>query len=176
MALSIYDVTIPALLRGFANLSAVLAKAEADARATGLDPNVYLQARLAPDMLPLTGQVQRASDTAKGCVVRLGAVEAVSFPDTEATFPELQARIAKTVDLLRGVKPRDLEAAEDRKVEMKFGDRTVVLDGGGYVTGFVLPNFYFHVTTAYDLLRHKGLKIGKADYIGLDGLEARAEA
>ena len=176
MALSIYDVTIPALIRGFNNLSAILAKAEADAMATGIDPNVYLQARLAPDMFPLTAQVQRASDTAKGCVVRLGAVEPVSFADTETTFPELEERIAKTVSLLRGVKAADLEGAAEHRVEMKFGERTIVLDGRSYVTGFVLPNFYFHIATAYDLLRHKGLKIGKADYIGLDGLEAKSEA
>ena len=127
-------------------------------------------------MFPLTGQVQRASDTAKGCVVRLGAVSAVSFADTETTFPELEERLAKTVSLLRGVKVADLEGAAERRVEMKFGERTIILDGSSYVTGFVLPNFYFHVATAYDLLRYKGLKIGKADYIGMDGLEAKAEA
>ncbi|MGA2637614.1 DUF1993 domain-containing protein [Methylocella sp.] len=166
MPLSMYDVTVPAFLRAFANLSAILAKAEAHAKATGLDPNVYLQARLASDMLPLTGQIQRAGDTAKGCVVRLGAVENVSFPDTEANFAELDARIAKTADLLRGASASRLNDAEHRKVEMKFRDRTVTFDGRDYVAFYALPNFYFHVTTAYDLLRHKGLEIGKADFIG----------
>ncbi len=167
MPLSLYDITVPAFLRGFANLSAILAKAEAHAKAAELDPAVFLEARLAPDMLPLTGQIQRASDTAKGCVVRLGAVESVSFPDNEASFADLEARIARTVELLRRASASRLDDAERRKVEMKFGARTVTFEGRDYVTSFVLPNFYFHVTTAYDLLRHKGLEIGKADYIGL---------
>ena len=115
-------------------------------------------------MLPLTGQIQRASDTAKGCVVRLGAVEPASFPDTEASFEELQARIGKTVELLRRASVSRLDDAERRKVELKFRDHAVTFEGRDYVTLFVLPNFYFHVTTAYDLLRHKGLEIGKADY------------
>jgi hypothetical protein len=174
--LSLYDITVPAFLRAFANLSAILAKAEAHARATGLDPNVYLEARLAPDMYPLTGQIQRASDTAKGCVVRLGAVVAASFPDTEASFAELEARIGKTVDLLRHAAASALNAAEDRKVELKLRQGTVTFDGRRYVTDFVLPNFYFHVATAYDLLRHNGLEIGKADYLGLERLEATTRA
>lgn len=166
MPLSIYEITVPAFIRGFAGLSAILARADADAKASGGDPAVYLEARLAPDMFPLTGQVQRASDTAKNCLVRLGAIEPVSLPDTETTFPELQARIAKTTALLREVGPDRLDGAEDREVELKFGERAIAFDGRGYVTGFVLPNFYFHITTAYDLLRYKGLKIGKLDYIG----------
>ncbi len=166
MPLSIYEITVPAFVRAFANLSAILKKAEAHATATGLDPNVYLEARLAPDMLPLTGQVQRASDTAKGCVIRLTQIENVAFPDTETSFSELQARIAATVELVNGISQSQLEGAEDREVELKFPDRTVTFMGRNYVTGFVLPNFYFHVTTAYDLLRHKGLAIGKADYLG----------
>ena len=118
-------------------------------------------------MLPLTGQVQRASDTAKGCVIRLTQIENVAFPDTETSFSELQARIAATVELVNGISQSlKLEGAEDREVELKFPDRTVTFMGRNYVTGFVLPNFHFHVTTAYDLLRHKGLAIGKADYLG----------
>lgn len=166
MSFSIYDITVPAFLRGFANLSAILTKAEAHAAATGLDPKIYLDARLAPDMLPLTGQVQRASDTAKGCVVRLGAIENVSLPDTETNFPELQARIAATVALLKGISPSQLDGAEDRKVELKMRDRTVTFGGRDYATDFALPNFYFHIVTAYDVLRHKGLEIGKRDYLG----------
>jgi hypothetical protein len=166
MPFSMYDITVPAFLRGFANLSAILAKAEAHAEATGLDPKTYLDARLAPDMLPLTGQVQRASDAAKGCVVRLGAIENVSLPDTETSFPELQARIAATVTLLKAISPSQLDGAEDRKVELKLRDQTVTFDGRSYATGFALPNFYFHIVTAYDVLRHKGLEIGKRDYLG----------
>lgn len=167
MPLSLYDITVPAFIRAFTNLSAILAKAEAHAEAGGLDPQIYLEARLAPDMFPLTGQVQRASDTAKGCVIRLGAVGSVSFPDTETSFAELQARIAATVDLLRGISPNQLEGAEDRAVELQLGGgRAVTFKGRYFVTRFVLPNFYFHITTAYDLLRYKGLAIGKLDYLG----------
>jgi uncharacterized protein len=166
MPLSIHEITVPVFVRAFANLSAILKKAEAHAKATGLDPKVYLEARLAPDMLPLTGQVQRASDTAKGCVVRLAQIENVVLPDTETSFTELQARIAATVEVLNRISPSQLEGAEDRKVELKLPDRTLTFNGRSYVIGFVVPNFYFHVTTAYDLLRHKGLEIGKADYLG----------
>jgi uncharacterized protein len=166
MPLSIHEITIPAFVRAFANLSAILKKAEAHATGTGLDPNVYLEARLAPDMLPLTGQVQRASDTAKGCVVRLAQIENVVFPDTETRFSELQARIASTVEVLNRISSNQLEGAEDREVELKLPDRTLTFTGRSYVIGFVLPNFYFHVATAYDLLRNKGLEIGKADYLG----------
>lgn len=163
MPFSMYDITIPAFTRAFGSLSAILKKAEAHA---GADPRVFLDARLAPDMLPLTGQIQRATDTAKGCVVRLGAIENVIFPDTETSFPELAARIISTVELLNAIPADALDGAEDRKVEMKMRDGTVTFTGRNYVTGFVLPNFYFHVTTAYDLLRHKGLEIGKRDYLG----------
>jgi uncharacterized protein len=166
MSFSMYDITVPAFLRGFASLSAILVKADAHAAATGLDPKIYLDARLAPDMLALTGQVQRASDTAKGCVVRLGAIENVSLPDTETTFPELQARIAATVALLKGISPSQLDGSEDRKVELKMRDRTVTFGGRSYAADFALPNFYFHIVTAYDVLRHKGLEISKRDYLG----------
>lgn len=166
MPFSMYDVTVPAFLRGFANLSAILAKAETHAAATGLDPKNYLDARLAPDMLPLTAQVQRASDAAKGCVVRLGAIENVSMPDTETNFAELQARIAATVALLKGIAPSQLDGSENRNVELKLRNETVVFDGARYALGFALPNFCFHVVTAYDVLRHKGLEIGKRDYLG----------
>ncbi|MEJ0095851.1 MAG: DUF1993 domain-containing protein [Methylocella sp.] len=166
MSLSIYEVTVPAFIRGFTNLAAILAKAEAHAKATGLDPKTFLEARLAPDMAPLTAQVQRASDIAKGCMVRLSVIENVSLPDTETSFPELKTRIDATVGLLRPISAKQLEGAEDRRVDFKMRDRPVSLDGRSFVIDFVLPNFYFHVTTAYGLLRHKGLEIGKTDYLG----------
>ncbi len=169
MPLSIYDVTVPLFLRAFGNISTIPTKAETHAKAAGLDPNEYLEARLAPDMLPLTAQIQRASDTAKGCVVRLGAVENVSFPDTETTFAELQARIAGTVEILRRVTPANLDGVEERQVELPRRNGTTIFTGRDYVTLFVLPNFYFHITTAYDVLRHKGLEIGKLDYLGALG-------
>ncbi len=166
MTISMYDVTVPAFVRAFSNLSALLAKAEAHAQAQGLDPNTFLDARLAPDMGSLIFQIQRASDTAKGCVVRLGAAENASFPDTETSFSDLVARISATLALLGKVDRGALDGAETRQVELKLRDRTVTFAGLAYVTEFVLPNFYFHVATAYDLLRHKGLQIGKSDYLG----------
>lgn len=167
MPITLYDFTAPVFIHAFSGLAAMLAKADAHAAAHGLDPDHFLAARLAPDMLPLTGQVQRASDTAKGCVVRLGAAAPASFPDTEKSFAELQARIAATVDLLKGVERAALDGAETCTVELQMRDRTVTFDGLGYVARFALPNFYFHVTTAYDLMRHKGLAIGKADFLSL---------
>jgi hypothetical protein len=166
MSLSIYEVTVPSFIRAFDNLSAILAKAEAHAKTTRLDPKVFLEARFAPDMGPLPYQVQRASDTAKGCMVRLGVIENVTFADTETSFPELNARIDATVNLLSKITASQLTGAEDRRVEMKMSNRLVSFDGRSYVLRYALPNFYFHVTTAYDLLRHKGLEISKVDYWG----------
>jgi hypothetical protein len=117
-------------------------------------------------MHPFTRQIQIASDSAKGAGARLSGGEAPSFPDTETTFPELQARIAKTIDFLKSVDPSKLAGAENRNVELKTPNRTFNLTGAQFITGFALPNFFFHVTTAYGLLRHKGIEIGKMDYLG----------
>ena len=166
MALSMYDVSIPAFIRALSNLSAILEKGAAHAQAQGMDPADLIQTRLIADMDALPAQVQRASDAAKGCVARLAGVDIPSYADTETTFPELQARIAKTVDYLKSIRPEQLEGSETRVVELKLRQGTITFDGKSYLLGFALPNFYFHVTTAYDILRHKGVQIGKTDYLG----------
>ena len=166
MATQLYDLTVPVFLRGFHAMSGFLAKGEAYAAEKGIDPAELLGARLIEDMGPLTSQVQRASDAAKFTVVRIGGVENVAMADEEASFTDLQARIAKTVAFLEAV-PRDaIDGKEEAKVELKLPNRTMEFTGQVYVLGFVLPNFYFHVTTAYALLRHKGVPIGKMDYLG----------
>lgn len=166
MALSMYEVSIPAFIRALNNLSAILEKGAAHAQAQGMDPADLIQTRLIADMDTLANQVQRASDAAKGCAARLAGIDVPSFADTEATFPELQERIAKTVDFLKSVRPEQLEGSEARSIELKLRQGAITFDGKSYLLGFALPNFYFHITTAYDILRHKGVQIGKMDYLG----------
>ncbi len=166
MTFSIYDASVPPMIRMFDNLSKILDKAVAQAKSEDKDPNTLLEARLAPDMHPLTRQIQIASDSAKGCAARLAGVEPPSFPDTEQSFPELQARIARTIEYLKSIKPEQLAGAETRTVTLKTPQRTLEFSGRDFLTQFALPNFYFHVTTAYGLLRHKGIAIGKMDYLG----------
>ncbi|MBM6593953.1 DUF1993 domain-containing protein [Microvirga pudoricolor] len=165
MPLSMHQASIPVFVRGLTVLSGLLRKGEAHARENGLDPADLIGARLAPDMLPLSGQVQRASDTSKLSGVRLSGVAAPSFPDTETTFPELQERIAKTVAYLDSIPPDALDGSEGRSVELSFGSRKPTFRGDSYLLTFALPNFYFHVTTAHGILRHKGVKVGKADFL-----------
>ena len=161
MSLSMYQASIPLLVRGLGNLSAVLKKGEAHPDATGL-----VEARLAPDMFTLAGQIQRASDTAKGCAARLAGIDNPSFADTETTFAQLQERIAKTVDFLQGVKREQIDGTEDKPISFKAGPYMLNFTGASYLATFVVPNFFFHVTTAYDILRHKGVAVGKMDYLG----------
>jgi len=166
MSLSIYDVSVPVLVRGLTIAARYLDKAEAHAKEHGIDPAVLINARLFPDMAPLSGQIQRASDTSKSMIGRLTGAEVPSFPDTETTFAELKARVAKTVALLEAVTPPQLEGSEDKQIEIKLRAGPVILTGKQYVLSFVLPNFFFHVTTLHDILRHSGVKIGKIDYLG----------
>lgn len=166
MSISIYEVTVPALVRGLGILSIYLDKAAAFAADNGIDPTVLVNARLAPDMQPLAGQVQRASDTAKGSVTRLTGAVAPAFADTETTIEQLKERIANTVAFLNSVTEDQYAGAEERTVELKFRTSAITLTGKAYALSFLLPNFYFHVTTAHDILRHNGVKIGKLDYIG----------
>ncbi|MBV8536110.1 MAG: DUF1993 domain-containing protein [Alphaproteobacteria bacterium] len=166
MALNMHDASIGVLVRGFTALSKILDKAAAHAEAKKVDPAVFLQARLFPDMFPLIRQVQIASDTAKGAGARLAQVDVPSYADTEATFAELQARIAKTVAFLRGLDATRFAGSEDRSITLKL-DRERTFSGRDYLLGFVLPNFFFHVTTAYAILRHNGVEIGKLDYLVL---------
>jgi uncharacterized protein len=166
MPFSIYEASIPPMIRGLGNLSKIIDKAVAQAKADNIPLASLLEARLAPDMIPFTGQIQIASDTAKGCAARLAGIEAPAMADTETTFPELQARIARTIDFLKSVGADKLAGAEDRTVVLKFPNGEMKFSGKDYLTGFALPNFYFHLTTAYGLLRHKGVAIGKMDYLG----------
>jgi hypothetical protein len=166
MSLSMYDVSIPPMIRSLESLSKIMTKAVAQAKDEHIELSTLLDARLAPDMYPFTRQIQIASDAVKGAAARLAAVEPPSFPDTETTFPELQARIAKTVDFLKSIKREQIDGAETRTVVMKFPSGDMKFTGLELLNNFALPNFYFHVTTAYGLLRHKGIKIGKMDYLG----------
>ena len=166
MSLSLYQASVPVFVRMFGNLSAILDKAAAYAEARKIDPAVLLNARLAPDMHPLTRQIQIASDAAKGCAARLAGVEVPSFADSESTFAELQARITKTLAFIDGLTPAQIDSGEGREVVLKVPGAELKFKGEDYLLHFVLPNFYFHITTAYAILRHNGLDIGKMDYLG----------
>ncbi|MCY1269191.1 hypothetical protein D9M68_203690 [compost metagenome] len=166
MSLSVYETSVPVFIRMLGNLSAILAKAAAHAKAKSIDPAVLVNARLAPDMLPLARQVQIASDSAKGCAARLAGIDIPVYPDDETTFDELQARIARTIRFLEGIKAEQLDGSETRTIQLKLRNREVTFSGRDFLLGFATPNFYFHVTTAYDILRHNGVEIGKMDYLG----------
>ncbi|HEY8519647.1 MAG TPA: DUF1993 domain-containing protein [Gammaproteobacteria bacterium] len=165
MAIDVYDqlVTFSAML---GNLDKILSKAEADAEARKIDPQVFLHGRLAPDMLPFTRQIQIMSDQAKGSASRLAGREPPKWADDEQTFADLHARIAKTIDYLKTFGRDDFGGWETRDVELKFPNGTLSFEGKDYFLGFVIPNFYFHYTTAYLILRHNGVQIGKRDYLG----------
>src|SRR6202011_5405158 len=166
MSISMYDVSIPVLTRGLTNLSAILDKAAAHAAAKKFDSVVLAQARLFPDMYPLARQVQIACDTAKGAAARLAGIEVPRHEDTEVTFAELKTRIAKTLDVLKSVTAAQLKDSESRAIEIKFPNGSWKFTGIGYLTDFVLPNFFFHVSMVYALLRKNGIEIGKGDYLG----------
>lgn len=166
MATSLYDLTVPVFVHALGSLSAFLEKGRADAVARGFDPQNLLSCRLYPDMAALAYQVQRCSDTAKGAVIRLSGMENVAFEDNEVTFDDLQARIAKTVDLLKSVRREEIDGQEEKTVVLNFPNATLNFTGRDYVLGFAMPNFYFHMTTAYALLRHQGVPVGKRDFMG----------
>ena len=166
MALSFYDISVPVFIRGLGQLSHLLDKGLAHAQASGIDPTVLVNARLAPDMFTLAGQVQSASDASKLGTARVAGITAPSFPDTEATYDELQARVAKTVDFLQSVDRAQIDGFEERTVTMKARGNELQFTAQRYLLQFALPNFFFHVTTAYDVLRHSGVPLGKMDYLG----------
>lgn len=166
MTLSMYQASVPVFIRNLGNLAAILQKAEKFAESKKIDPSVLINARLAPDMYPLVKQIQIASDSVKGCAARLAGVEIPSFADTETTFAELQARIAKTVDFLKTVTAAQIDGSEERAITMKTPSRELHFKGQGYLLNFVLPNLFFHISIAYAILRHNGLDIGKMDFIG----------
>jgi hypothetical protein len=160
-----HQAAVPVVTRALHNLAAILTKAEADAATRTIDPSIFLAARLAPDMHPLTRQVQIACDSAKG-VGRLAGADIPSFPDTETTFPALHARIAKTIAYVQGLAADQFDGSETRTITLKFPRGEMSFQGQAFLLGFTLPNVFFHVTTAYDILRHLGVPLGKMDYIG----------
>ena len=166
MAISLYDVCISPLIRGLNNMSAILDKAAAHAAAKKFDSIALAQARLFPDMHPLTRQVQIACDTAKGAAARLAGIEAPKHEDNETTLAELKARIAKTVDFLKTVSAAQVAGDESRTIELKFPSGSQAFTAASYVSDFVLPNFYFHASMVYALLRKGGVEIGKRDFLG----------
>jgi uncharacterized protein len=166
MTIELYDLTVPAFTRGLQATAAFLEKGRTFAEAEGLDPATLIQARLFDDMGNLASQVQRMSDSAKLAVIRLAQLDPVPMADTETSFAELQDRIARTLAVLEGVTPEQINGRETAEVLLKTARGETLFTGRDYVLGFALPNFYFHVTTAYDILRHKGVPLGKRDYLG----------
>jgi hypothetical protein len=166
MIVSMFQASAPRFANTLLNLSGILDKAQAHAEAKAIDPLVLTASRIYPDMFPLARQVQIASDTAKNALARLAGIEAPRYEDTETTIPELKARIAKTVAYLERFEPAQIDGSEDKDLTIKLGKAEVKWKGMQYLLGFALPNFYFHVTTAYCILRHNGVELGKRDYIG----------
>ncbi|MHB1333673.1 MAG: DUF1993 domain-containing protein [Sulfuriferula sp.] len=166
MSISMYLVSVPPISRALTNLRAVLQKAAAHAEVRKIDPAVLINARLYPDMLPLVRQVLIATDNAKGAASRLAGMEPPKYEDNETTFAELVARIDKTIALLQTFKPEQIDGSEDKTISLPMHDKTLTFKGMPYLLEYVLPNIYFHVTTAYAILRHNGVEIGKQDFLG----------
>ena len=165
MSLSMYQASVPAFLQTLNNLSAILDKAEAYAGNRKIDPEVLLNYRLAPDMLPFVRQIQIAADLAKGAAARLAGVEVPKHDDTEKTFADLKARITNMGKFVQSIQPSDIDGSEDRGITLTLGEHTLSFKGQPYLLHFVLPNFYFHCATAYDILRSKGVPLGKMDFL-----------
>ncbi|WP_166360233.1 DUF1993 domain-containing protein [Pseudomonas akapageensis] len=167
MSISLYAASVPVFKQMLTALSGVLAKAEAHATAKKIDPNALLQARLYPDMFPLTRQVQIAVDFAKGVSARLAGVEVPSYPDTEQTFAELQDLLKKVLAFVDGIKPEQIDGQEGREIVTRPGtDKEKRFTGQSYLLSYGLPQFFFHVTTTYAILRHNGVEVGKRDFMG----------
>ena len=166
MPFGMYQASVPAFVNMLNNLSAILDKAESYARDRNIAPEIVLNWRLAPDMFALTRQIQVASDLAKGTSARLAGREVPSYPDEEKSFAELKARIAKTVKFVEGLAAKDFDGSEGRDITLTVGGQELRFKGEPYLVHFALPNFYFHATTAYDILRRCGVEIGKRDFLG----------
>jgi len=161
-----YEASVPVFTARLKALSGVLSEAERNAGERKIDPQVFLTARLAPDMLALTKQVQIATDHAKGAPSRLAGRTAPKYEDNEASFAELHARVGKTLDYLATFAAADIDGSDERTIELKLGGNEVKMPGMQYLLNVAMPNFYFHVTTAYDILRHNGVPLGKAVFLG----------
>ncbi|MGH7072160.1 MAG: DUF1993 domain-containing protein [Acetobacteraceae bacterium] len=166
MTISMHQALVPPLVQMLESLSAVLTKGAQFAAERGIEPAVLLEARLAPDMFALVRQVQVATYQAKGGAARLAGVEVPSWPDTEASFPELEARVRRAADYLKGFRADQIEGSETRAIVVKAGGRELHFKGREYLFGFVYPNFFFHVTATYAILRHNGVGLGKRDFLG----------
>ncbi len=167
MTVSIYTASVPLLKQMLEALSKNLAKAASHAAEHKIDPSIFVTARLAPDMFALARQVQVATDMSKGGIARLAGVEIPKYEDTEATLEDLQARIAKTVAFMEGVPASAIEGSDAKTISFKAGPRELSFTGTNYLLQWVIPNVMFHVTTAYDILRHNGVKLSKSDFLGL---------
>jgi uncharacterized protein len=166
--MSFYDATVPAFLQILGSLTKILTKAEAHCKAKNIQPDVLLGARLYPDMLPLSKQIQLVCDFAGKSCARLTQSEVLSAPDTEKTFEELRQRLANTIDYVKTFKPAQFDGADSRDVTFPVGPtNTMTLKGQQFLNNFVFPNFYFHAATAHGILRHNGLEIGKRDFLGV---------
>ena len=167
MAISMYRASVPVFVHYLTALAAILKKAADHAAAKKIEPSVLVNGRLAPDMFALARQVQIATDHAKGAAARLSGSPVPSFPDTESTFDELQARIAKTLDYIKTYKPEQIDGSDDKQIVLTIRGKDYPFVGVDYLLNFALPNFYFHLVTAYDILRHNGVEIGKRDFLGM---------
>ncbi|HEY1043865.1 MAG TPA: DUF1993 domain-containing protein [Telluria sp.] len=166
MAITMYSASVPVFRQVLAALSGIIDKAEAHASARNIDPAALTQARLFPDMFPFARQVQIAADFAKGACARLAGVEVPKFEDTETTFAELKERIAKTLAFIESLPREAIEASAERDITTGSGEKARHFKGQAYLAHYALAHFYFHATTAYDILRHNGVEIGKKDFIG----------
>ena len=166
MNISMYQASVPRFVNILGNLSGILDKAQAHVDAKKLDTATLTTYRLFPDMLPMTSQVQIACDTAKGVVARLAGVENPVYEDNEKTLADLKARIAKTIAFIQTLTPGQIDGTEDKEIVIKRGDKETRYNGMQFLLGHAVPNFYFHVTTTYNILRHNGVEIGKRDYLG----------
>ncbi|HEY5338139.1 MAG TPA: DUF1993 domain-containing protein [Rhizomicrobium sp.] len=166
MSFSMYQASVPAYTQMLKSLAAVLKKAEAHCEAKKIDPSVFVNARLYPDMAPLSRQIQIATDQVKGGLSRLTGSEPPSWEDKETTFADLQARLQKALDFAATIKPEQIDGSETRDIVLKVGGQEMPFKGQQFLVNFSLPNFYFHIVTAYDILRHNGVEIGKRDFLG----------
>jgi hypothetical protein len=166
MTISMYQASVPVFIRMLNNLIGILEKAAAHADARKIDHAVLINSRLYPDMFPLSRQIRIATDAALSGTARLAGMEPPKLEENEATFADLIDRIRKTIAYVSGFKPEQIDGSEKARIELKLRDSTLTLDGMTFLLNRVLPNFYFHVTTTYDILRHNGIEIGKKDYLG----------
>lgn len=166
MTISLYQAAVPPVLQILNSLLAILGKASAHCQARKIEPSVLLNARLFPDMFPLIRQCQIVTDQAKGMAARLAGIDVPTYPDDETTFEGLELRVASTIAFVKSIRPEQIDGAEEKDINMKIGGMELNFTGQQYLLNFVFPNFYFHATTAYNILRHNGVELGKRDFLG----------